>query len=546
MLNAVLIAPLLFGQSYGTDAGLLGPYSNTTFGSFQPLTEDINAGVYNGRSLNLAAGSTPADFLTLGDINASTEVGQFTFGEILNSSGVDDRSLTLKDFPLLANSSLEQVAQATGDCNQVCQQSGTQEGFLSNVLIDGSTVGEAINRGDGQKTLAETLGIDKQLSDIKKARDAVIGKLNKWEQEVINNIPGLSQVPLLRFPAQIANTSLAGASLFARADLILDKAEKGVDNTVTGSDKEKTKFNTPCLLARQQVCGHLELNDFISVGMAGKRWINGKHQKVRGGSGALGALFGGKEPTGRLPFGPGSPFKLVLTKTDESTDTFTFSAYFRVCEFLAGCTPYAFGPFPLYSGGYNDPVWMGFNPQDLGQFPLGFDPAIISPPGSPTSGGIPFGLPGIGSNQGTGEPNKCANGNQASYIWPAPGPVTSPFSYNRVNPANGIARPHLGTDVGAPFGTPTVASEAGEVIWANWDGGYGLTVEVREACSGLILRYAHLQKAYVKLGQPVKKGQPVGEIGSTGLSTGPHLHFEMRRGGRYGIAIDPQTLLPPR
>ncbi|WP_299491588.1 M23 family metallopeptidase [Acaryochloris sp. IP29b_bin.137] len=529
MLQSLILAPLLFGQHFGTDAGL---QYNPSFADFGAITESGSIqSAYGFPGVSWTAGTRPEDIITLGSIQ-QTGVGEFTFGQILNESGINLDGLILKDFPLLANSTLEQAADATNN----------DPDFLDNVLIDGNTVGEAISQGEGTKTLAQKLGIEKPLQDIQKVQDAVINKLNQWESQAIGAIPGLSAVPFARYPAQLANTSLAAISLFAKADLILDRAEKGVDNTVTGSDKEKTKFNTPCPFARQQACGHVELKDFVSTNMAGKRWINGKHQKVRGGSGVLGAIFGNKEPTGRLPFGPGSPFKLVLTKTDESTDKASFSAYFQLCEFLAGCTGYNIGPFPLYSVGIDGVIWMGVNPTDFGKVPFGFDPSVVGPPGSST--GVPPLYSPVGSNSGgIGDPGKCADANRSrpTYLWPAKGLFTSGFG-QRSSPGGIGSSWHAGVDVAAPIGTSIIAGEGGEIIYSARRGGYGYTVMLRVECTGHVLLYGHNSRLLVRPGQPVKKGQVIALMGSTGISTGPHSHFEVRIGGE---PVNPIHYLPP-
>lgn len=519
MLN--LLLPLVMAQQFtGTDAGL--QYS-PSFADFGAITQSggLN-GVYGGRSLEWNVGDRPEDLLTLGDID-QLGVGDLTLQDISDRTGIDISTLTLEDYPLLADSSLEDVADAVGN----------DPAFLDTLLVsENKTVGEAISDGDGKKTLAETLGIDKPLKDIAKVQDAVIKKLTEYKNAAISEIPGLPQLPFAQYPAQLANQSLAAISFFAKADLILDKAEQGIDNTVTGSEKEKTGFQTPC--PPFSPCGHVELKDSVSVNMAGKRWINGKHQKVRGGSGALGAIFENKEPTGRLPFGPGSPFKLVLTGTNELTDKASFSAYFKYETLLAGSTGYNIGPFPLYTAGINGSIWLGVNPAQFGQIPIGFDPAVGQGTDlSNTAPGSAFGLPSPTGSKGSGAKNKCQSRDKSrpNYIWPAPGPITSYYAPSRVHPIYGTPRPHYGIDIGNGFGTPLVAIEAGQVIYAGTASGFGLLLEIRDACTGNILRYGHLQKFYVSQGQEVRKGQPVGEMGSTGLSTGPHLHFEIWTNG---------------
>jgi murein DD-endopeptidase MepM/ murein hydrolase activator NlpD len=111
-------------------------------------------------------------------------------------------------------------------------------------------------------------------------------------------------------------------------------------------------------------------------------------------------------------------------------------------------------------------------------------------------------------------------------VWPAAGPVTSGFGW-RTHPISGTRRFHAGIDIGAPAGAPVRAAGAGVVAAAGWRGGYGLTVEVDHG-EGVTTLYAHLSSIAVRPGEPVATGQQLGAVGSTGASTGPHLHFEVR------------------
>lgn len=90
---------------------------------------------------------------------------------------------------------------------------------------------------------------------------------------------------------------------------------------------------------------------------------------------------------------------------------------------------------------------------------------------------------------------------------------------------------HSGVDIGLPFGTPIYAAEDGTVIEARWGGGYGNMLLVRHD-NGLVTRYGHASKLLVSRGERVKRGQTIGLVGSTGRSTGPHIHFEVISGGR--------------
>ncbi|HEY9828764.1 MAG TPA: M23 family metallopeptidase, partial [Stenomitos sp.] len=117
-------------------------------------------------------------------------------------------------------------------------------------------------------------------------------------------------------------------------------------------------------------------------------------------------------------------------------------------------------------------------------------------------------------------------------------PVTSGFGW-RTHPIFGNARFHAGIDLGAPSGSPVLAVFSGKVVAAEWLGGYGNAV-VLEHQSTLRSLYAHLNKSLVAVGQVVPQGAVIGLSGSTGNSTGPHLHFELQRleSGQW-VAFDP-------
>lgn len=139
--------------------------------------------------------------------------------------------------------------------------------------------------------------------------------------------------------------------------------------------------------------------------------------------------------------------------------------------------------------------------------------------------------------------NVLRRGNE-QYIFPLaiPAPITSLFGW-RVHPIFGDERFHAGTDLGAPMGTPVLATRDGRVAISDFLGGYGLTVILRHD-GNLESRYAHLSQILVQPGEWVKQGEVVGLVGSTGNSTGPHLHFEMRQLTAQGwVAVDPQEIL---
>jgi murein DD-endopeptidase MepM/ murein hydrolase activator NlpD len=120
---------------------------------------------------------------------------------------------------------------------------------------------------------------------------------------------------------------------------------------------------------------------------------------------------------------------------------------------------------------------------------------------------------------------------------PVKGQITSAFG-NRRDPIKGVHRHHDGMDIAAPEGTPIRSIRGGEVSFSGKRGGYGNVVIVDHG-KGLTTRYAHCRDLNVKTGDRVYPGTILGTVGSTGRSTGPHLHLEARRNGK---ALDPETL----
>lgn len=116
-------------------------------------------------------------------------------------------------------------------------------------------------------------------------------------------------------------------------------------------------------------------------------------------------------------------------------------------------------------------------------------------------------------------------------VHPAPGKAISSKFGNRKDPILGRSAFHAGLDFRTPTGTPIRSAANGKVTKAGRQGGYGKLVEVEHA-NGLTTRYAHLSKIYVKTGQKISAGTKVGAAGSTGRSTGPHLHYEIRSAGK--------------
>jgi murein DD-endopeptidase MepM/ murein hydrolase activator NlpD len=149
-----------------------------------------------------------------------------------------------------------------------------------------------------------------------------------------------------------------------------------------------------------------------------------------------------------------------------------------------------------------------------------YNPMLRTPAGQPVSPDLPDGTA------------PRSNG----LIWPAKGVLTSGYGMR-------WGRMHKGIDIAAPVGTPIFAAGPGTVLRSTWSGGYGNLVEIQHP-DGTITRYGHNSRLIVQAGQQVEQGQLIALMGSTGRSTGPHCHFEVRPGGRD--AVNPIAYLPRR
>lgn len=136
---------------------------------------------------------------------------------------------------------------------------------------------------------------------------------------------------------------------------------------------------------------------------------------------------------------------------------------------------------------------------------------------------------------GPGGPPGAVGRGLGAFIWPARGTFTSGFGWRR-HPIFGIRSMHTGTDIAAAWGSHVAAAAHGRVIYTGWFGGYGKIVVIDHG-GGVSTLYAHLSQILVTAEAIVRRGQIIGRVGSTGYSTGPHVHFEIRING---TPIDPE------
>jgi hypothetical protein len=282
------------------------------------------------------AGDLADGVLMLGDVSKAFGLEQFSLQTIAELTGtVDLNQLLLSDLNILSDNTVADIVQSLdyGDLSpeQVPLLGDLAAPYLGDANSDG-TLGGLVNAVPefGQLSLSTADLSRYGLGGLPGLESLAIGKLSGWASQRIQEIPGLRDVPFGSFA--LFSNAITGFTKFV--DIPLKSVEQNRTRTITGSDIEG--FAVPCTNS----CLHIELSD-------GKQWI-GKTQMVRGGHGTLATVNGGKEPTGRLPYGNWG--KVVLTDVDEKKGTAGFGLYFRFCLSTLfadfGCTPYFLGPIP--------------------------------------------------------------------------------------------------------------------------------------------------------------------------------------------------------
>lgn len=197
----------------------------------------------------------------------------------------------------------------------------------------------------------------------------------------------------------------------------------------------------------------------------------------------------------------------------------------------------------IATGGSGTDVPVSAAPVQVGAISLSSS-GIRWNPGGTTAIGREYSTVRQYYNRTVRPPSVLGNGN-IRLIFPLaiPASITSVFGW-RIHPITGNSRFHAGTDLGAPMGTPVLAAYAGQVALADFFGGYGLAVAINHNKATQQTLYAHLSEIFVKPGDWIQQGTVLGRVGSTGASTGPHLHFEFRQLTTQGwAAIDSGTQL---
>lgn len=363
-------------------------------GQLQAPPSVVNQLGYNP-SRSWPPGAALGDVLKLGDVQDAFGLEQFSLAAIAQLTGLNLNSLNLSYFPLLQSQTLASLVNAipglgTLPLHQVKPLSDLVQNHLSRSA-------STLNFNDfGSQPLSEiariaalgnlslgSLNLNSYgFTQIPGLEQIPLSRFQDWQTASIHEIPGLSQVSFADFPIPPAGF-LGFVALHDVTYGAKEHRQISTHHSITGSDK--VGFHYPCDQAKG--CAHLELDSPLSLGMAGDptglhgaQWIKGGTsaggQMVPGGHGILGQINGGKEPTGRLPFGPA--FKVVLTDTHESQGTGTFGLFFRVCHHGVidlGCTPYFIGPVPWLPSHEKGLLFVGETP--------GTPPSGIQAPDTP-------------------------------------------------------------------------------------------------------------------------------------------------------------------
>lgn len=247
---------------------------------------------------------------------------------------------------------------------------------------------------------------------------------------------------------------------------------------------------------------------------------------------------------------PAAPPALANPSANTSTEqvpTFGSSdSFIDTTDYSLGATERSKPTWSLPAEGL-PPAMVGAEPQPIAPPAVQFGPLTIGESGSVELGGVTVTPPATAQNyyyRTIRPPARLGNGN-LRLIFPLaiPAPITSIFGW-RIHPISGDKRFHSGTDLGAPMGTPVLAAYAGQVAIADFLGGYGLAVTLAHNKGSQETLYAHLSEVFVRPGETVKQGEVIGRVGSTGNSTGPHLHFEFRQRTPDGwVVLDPGAQL---
>jgi hypothetical protein len=321
-------------------------------GNFQANSQIIQQLGYNpSRQWN--QGQKPSSFLSLGDFQDTFKLQNLDLAQITKASGINTLSASLDKFGIMSKQSLDSLKKAVPNLGDFP---------VEQVLPVKDLITQSVGSFDATKTLNQLLAQSPQLGDISLANLDLskykvadipnlditqLGAFKDWQSVKIQDIPGLAKVPFSNFP----DSPQINGQTVGTVDVVFGAAEHSRNRSISGSNKEG--FGVPC----DKGCGHIELS---GGAILGRQWASGKYQEVKGGQGILGAVNGGKEPTGRHPFG--EAFKVAIWDVSETNGTASMAMFFRICSrgtIDLGCTPYFLGPVPLMTFHEGDAIFLG-------------------------------------------------------------------------------------------------------------------------------------------------------------------------------------------
>ena len=328
--------------------------SNVTFNSLPPYQEagdiasagDLSVEMGYDPARHWEAGDQPADVFTLGDFQSSFRTQELNLDQVAQLSGLDLQQLRIDDVPFFEGKTFAEVAEAVPALKEFSLEEipALAEVFDADLS---TTVGELIDTDEliGEMNFNDLVG-EFSVMDIPNLDLAALDSFENWQTTAMSEVPGLSDIGL----GKLSQVPDIFSGVTGTHDISFGAKENTrtlTRHSITGSNKDG--FSVQC--AQKRGCAHVELTG--AGNMHGAQWIAGGEgegqQMVNGGESVLGAVNGGKEPTGRHPFG--EMFKVVLDKTSESKGTAEFALYFKYCykgpPVDLGCTPYFLGPVPM-------------------------------------------------------------------------------------------------------------------------------------------------------------------------------------------------------
>ncbi|PZD70583.1 Murein DD-endopeptidase MepM [Acaryochloris thomasi RCC1774] len=547
LLGAAALALTTVSASAIVDPFHQPSLDNLTFRDLPPADTGGEIQIPGGPGIHWERGESPSDYLPVGVIMDGLGVGDLTLNDIGDAVGVSPGKYTLDDLFPMQWQTLQHLVDAVpelpnyrvADVKPIFDALGGQ--YADSLIVNLPT--DALS-----KTIPNL--VDYSIHDIPNLANTPLDHFDRAGWSEIYGIPGLEDLPFSKYPTALKTP------FWAKVDVVYGDKESTRRDTITGSVQENS-WSVPC----EQPCAYLEMTNahtasgnLSKFGYHGKHYIAGDFQKVKGGwAGQESNWVGGYEPAGQLPFGDFA--KVSAAGLTEQKGKGELRLNFRYCERSFGVTK-ACTPYGVHNGIVSTP-FMPF--KETGIIP------VMALTGAPANNGSPskedkadvdktdptktekggsnpikgINPPKIGSSEqgqsSTTPPpaaeDECKYDGQAMYK-PVAGPITSGYGY-RTHPISGQRRLHGGMDIGAPHGMAIGAAECGEVVFAGWHGAAAGNVVTIDHGGGIKTQYLHICAGcfFVKVGAQMERGEKIARVGSTGNSTGPHLHFNVKQNG---------------